>query len=265
MLRKNHLRELLKANKPSLGTRLFFGLPSQVELVGQAGAFDYVEFLAEYAPFDLHQLDNLARAVELFPNFSAMVKIPQDLRGHLAARALGAGLQNLLFADIRTPQDALECVRAVRPEVPGQDGQRGVGMGRDVGHVLEVGSPFFVQSATESVIALMIEKKEAVENLEAILAVNGVDMVQFGPADYSVSIGLAGQRQNHPAVAEAERYVIQTALKKGIHPRVELREAAGFEPYLELGVRHFNIGLDLRILYAYYQQQGARMRATLDS
>ena len=264
MLRKNHLRELLKTGKPSLGTRLYFGLPSEIELVGHTGAFDYIEFLAEYAPFDLHMLENVARAIELSPNFTGMIKIPQDLRAHLAVRALSAGIQNLLFADIRTPQDAQECVRAVRAEAPELGGLHGVGMGRDVGLVLEAGTPFFVQATADAVVALMIEKKEALENLESILAVKGVDMVQFGPADYSMSIGAAGQRLNHPAVVEAERHVIETALKMGVQPRVELREPKGYERYLEMGVRHFNIGLDIRILHAWYLNTGAHMRAILD-
>ena len=48
----------------------------------------------------------------------------------------------------------------------------------------------------------MIEKKEAIENLESILAIPGVDMVQFGQTDYAMSIGVTGNRQ-HPAVDEA--------------------------------------------------------------
>lgn len=259
MLRKNHLRELIKAGKPSLGTRLYFGLPSEIELVGQTGAFDYVEFLAEYAPFDLHLLEHIGRAIEIFPNFSGMIKIPQELRAHLAVRALSAGIQNLLFADIRTAQDAQECVRAARAETPELGGLHGVGMGRDVGLVLEAGTPFFVQTTADAVIGLMIEKQEAIENLEAILAVKGVDLVQFGPADYSMSIGAAGERLNHPAVVEAEQHVIRTALRMGIHPRVELREAKGFERYLEMGVRHFNVGLDIRILDGWYRQTGKTM------
>jgi 4-hydroxy-2-oxoheptanedioate aldolase len=66
-------------------------------------------------------------------------------------------------------------------------------MRRDVGYVLECGAPSFVQALDDAVVALMIEKAPAVENLEALLSVKGVDMVQFGPADYAMSIGLAGQ------------------------------------------------------------------------
>ena len=114
--------------------------PTVVELVGQTGAWDYVEFVAEYAPWTLHDLDNLARAAELFPDFTAMIKIEQDLRGHLAMRAIGSGIQNVLFADVRTADDARACVRSVRPEHPDHGGLHGVGMRRDVRTVLYGGS-----------------------------------------------------------------------------------------------------------------------------
>ena len=52
-MRHNHLRELLRAGKPSLGTHVISPWPAIYELVGRSGAFDYVEFVAEEAPFDL--------------------------------------------------------------------------------------------------------------------------------------------------------------------------------------------------------------------
>ena len=51
-MRKNRLRELLNAGEPTLGTHLLSTWPTLVELIGQAGNYDYVEFTAEYAPFD---------------------------------------------------------------------------------------------------------------------------------------------------------------------------------------------------------------------
>ena len=80
----------------------------------------------------------------------------------------------------------------------------------------EAGSPAFVKALDDVVVVLMIEKRQCVEDLDAILAVKGIDMVQFGPADYAMSIGLAGQ-WSHPDVVKAERLTIETALKHG-HP-----------------------------------------------
>jgi 2-keto-3-deoxy-L-rhamnonate aldolase RhmA len=222
-----------------------------------------VEILAEYAPYDHFSLENQGRAIDLFDDMAGMIKIEQESRQHLAVRALGAGIQNLLFTDIRSAADAADCVRFVRAETPELGGLHGVAQARSVGVVLEAGSPAFVQATAGAVIAVMIEKKAAVENLEAIVAVEGVDMVQFGPADYGMSLGLAGQR-GHPAVREAEQYVIETALQAGVVPRVEIQQPEQAEPYLEMGVRHFCLGTDVRTLFDYWKQNGAQMRGKLE-
>jgi 4-hydroxy-2-oxoheptanedioate aldolase len=261
-MRRNRLRELLKTDKPSLGTHLMCSWPTIVELVGQSGMFDYVEFLAEYAPYDLYALENLGRAVGLFDHMTAMMKIEQEPRTYLTIRAIGSGIQNVLFADPRTVADVEACVRAVRAESPRSGGIHGVGMRRDVGVVTEPGSPAFVQALDEAVVAIMIEKAPAVENLEALLAVPGVDMVQFGPADYSMSIGLTGQ-WDHPRVKEAERHVIATALKMGVAPRVEIARPQDAARYLEMGVKHFCIGWDVSILFNWFKENGKLMRQML--
>jgi 2-keto-3-deoxy-L-rhamnonate aldolase RhmA len=261
-VRRNHLRELLRAGKPSLGTRLQASWPTVTELVGHSANFDYVEFLAEYAPYDLYALENLGRAIDLFDDFSGLIKIEQDSRTRLAVKAMWAGIQNLLFTDIRSVVDAEECVRAVRPETPEGGGLHGVLQGRNARVILDTGSPELPQSYEDAVIMLMIEKKQAVENLPAILSVKGVDMVQFGPSDYSMSIGVHGQRMN-PAVKEAERYTIETSLKMGIQPRAEIQSPDQAEYYLNLGVRHFNLGSDMAVLFAYFRDQGGQMREIL--
>jgi 2-keto-3-deoxy-L-rhamnonate aldolase RhmA len=252
---ENRLRTLLKEGKPSLGTRLQSTWPTVTELVGRSQKFDYVEFLAEYAPYDLYALDNVGRAIALFPNFTGLIKMEQSAQHHLAIRAMAAGIQNLLFTDVRTADDARECVRIVRPEIPGNDATHGNAGGRAaIG-----GLPTIIQDYSDAVIMLMIEKKDAVENLESILAVPGIDMVQFGPSDYSMSIGQAGQRTS-PAVVEAREYTMKTALKMGVQPRAELSEASEAEYYLNFGVKHFCMAADTSILSRYYSEQGAAMR-----
>jgi 4-hydroxy-2-oxoheptanedioate aldolase len=232
-----------------------------VELVGQTGLYDYVEFTAEYSPFDMHDLDNLGRALEL-KDLGGMIKVEQTQWTHQAMRAIGSGFQSVLFADVRTVADAQACVAAVRAETPGSGGRLGVGMRRDVGTVREGGSLAYVAALDEVVIALMVEKRECVEDLDAILSVKGIDMVQFGGSDYSMSIGVTGQR-NHPDVKQAERKTIETALKKGLHPRVELANINDAAPYLEMGVKHFCIGWDVRILYDWWHANANGMRAML--
>ena len=91
-----------------------------IELVGHTGQYDYVEFIAEYAPFDLHELDNLGRALEV-ANLAGMMKIEQAPRDYQTMRALGSGFQNVLFADVRTVEDAA-CLCAPSRRAPGSGG-----------------------------------------------------------------------------------------------------------------------------------------------
>ena len=263
-MRPNRLRELIENGTFSLGIHVHSPWPSVVEMVGHSGQFDYVEYVASYAPHDLHTLDNIGRAIDLFDDFSGMIKVEKEISGWLASRAMGAGIQNLLFSDIRTVADAEEAVRAVRAETPDRDGVHGVNMRRYVRFGADAGTEDFLTSLDDAVVALMIEKKEAVEDLEAILGVPGVDMVQFGPADYSLSIGKPRLYQD-AEVLEAELHVIKTALGLGIQPRVELARPEGFERYLELGVRHFCVGTDVSILMNWFRDEGSRMREILES
>jgi 2-keto-3-deoxy-L-rhamnonate aldolase RhmA len=262
-MRTNRFRELLNAGQPTLGTHVLSTWPTLIELVGQTGRYDYIEFTAEYAPFGLHELDNLGRALEL-ANLAGMMKIEQAQRMHQTMRAIGSGFQSVLFADVRTVEDATACVRAVRAEAPGSDGLHGVGMRRDVGTVREAGSPAYVKALDDVVVVLMIEKRQCVEDLDAVLSVKGIDMVQFGPADYGMSIGLAGQ-WSHPDVINAERLTIETALRKGVHPRVEIDDPAQATRYQEMGVRHFCLGWDVGILHDWWQANGGQMRERLEA
>jgi 4-hydroxy-2-oxoheptanedioate aldolase len=101
-----------------------------------------------------------------------------------------------------------------------------------------------------------------VEDLDAILSTKGIDMVQFGPADYAMSIGVAGQ-WTHPDVVKAERLTIETAFKKGIHPRVEIGDPKEAARYIEMGVKHFCMGWDVNILHGWWRANGEQMRKDL--
>ncbi|MFC2012741.1 HpcH/HpaI aldolase/citrate lyase family protein [Chloroflexota bacterium] len=261
-MKKNRLRELLNDGKPTLGTHVVSPWPGIAEVIGHSGAFDYIEYVGEYSPFSLEQLDNFARAVELFPNMSSMMKVEEQTRGFIATRAIDAGLQNVLFTDCRSAEDVRECIRFIRSETPEAGGTHGCGMRRNAGYVMESGSEAWTRAMDNTVVAIMIEKKGAIDNLEEILNVKGVDMVQFGPVDYSISIGKPGGKES-PEVQEAHRYMIEMALKKGVAPRVEAANFDQVKPYVDMGVRHFCIGWDLVTIYGWCLRQAKGMRELL--
>jgi len=260
-MRPNKLRRKLDAGKPTLGARLHNIWPATVEALGHTGLFDYVEFLAEYAPFDLPALDNFCRAVELF-EMSAIIKVEAEPRGFLAQRGIGAGFQGVLFADVRSAAEARECVRLCRPDTPEDGGAFSVSMRRFT-YMGYGGTPEYVQALRDVAVMVMIEKREAVENLDEILATPGIAMIQWGPADYSMSIGKPGER-NHPEVRAAERRVIAAALEAGIPPRAEIDHPDQARYYLDLGVQHFSLGVDLAILFEWWRTNGQAMRKMIE-
>ncbi len=258
---RNVLRELIDAGKPTIGTHVFGIWPGIVEVIGQTGAMDYIEFSGTYAPFDLLTLENFGRAVDLFDDMSAMMKLDQEPRTFLAVRALGSGIQNLLFADSRSVEDARRAIASGQPDTPQGNGLVGAGMRRDVGYIHK-SMQEYVADVENSVVALMIEKKGAVDNLEEILELPGLDMVQFGAGDYSMSIGLPGQ-YTHPDVKAAETHTIKTAMKMGVRPRVELPGWKDAAPYIEMGVKDFCVGTDVIMVADYCKDHGEALAKAL--
>ena len=263
-MKKNRLRELLGEGQPTIGTHVTTPWPGLVEIIGYSGVFDYIEYVGEYSTFTLEQLDNFGRAIELFPNMSAMMKVEEQTRGFIATRAIDAGIQNVLFTDCRSAEEVRECIRFVRSETPEAGGIHGYNVRRNNSYGTVANAVEWVKAMNDVVIAFMIEKKGAMENLEVILSVKGVDMVQFGPSDYSISIGKPGQGGS-PEVQKAQRDMIEMALKKGVAPRVEAQSLKQAKPYIEMGVRHFCIGSDVGTIYGWCQQQKEDIRELLAS
>ena len=260
-MRSNILRQRLQQGAPTLGTHIHTTWPSMVEAIGHTGHYDYVEFVAEYAPFDLHDLDNLGRAGDLY-DLSMMIKVDAEHRAYVAQRAVGSGFHSVLFADVRSAEDAAECVRCVRADHPDEGGTYGVATRRFT-YMGYGGSKAYVEALRDVVVVVMIEKQSAVDQLEEILDVDGVDMIQWGSADYSMNIGRPGER-TIPEVLEAQEFIFRKALEKGVPPRVELNALDGSQqPFLDMGVRHFCIGTDVTILHSWWDDNGAQLRNEL--
>ncbi len=261
-MRANKFRELLKADKPTIGTHIHTTWPSIVEAIGHTGTYDYVEFVAEYGPFDLYAFDDMCRAAELY-DMSMMVKVDQEPRGFIAQRAIGSGFQSVLFSDCRSADEVCECVRIARPETPEDGGTYGVATRRFT-YMGYGGSMDYVRALRDVVVVIMIEKDGAVENLEEVLSVPGVDMIQWGGSDYSMSVGRAGQRGS-AEIKAVERKVIETSLRMGVPPRAEINTADQAKYYLDMGVRHFCIGTDVNILYNWWKEHGDDVRKAVTS
>ena len=116
----------------------------------------------------------------------------------------------------------------------------------------------------DTVIAFMIEKKTAMDEIEEICSIPGVDMVQFRPSDYSMSLGKNSMDYVEEYKAE-ERRMIAIALKHGVRPRCEVLKPEDLQYYIDLGVRDFSMGDEFKKLRELWIDDGSRMKAIIDS
>ena len=78
-----------------------------------------------------------------------------------------------------------------------------------------------------------------------------------------MSVGKAGQR-NDPAVLDAKKEVFKTALSMGVQPRAEITSPDDAKEYLDMGVKHFNMGVDISVLYSYWKSNGEALRKMVE-
>lgn len=242
-MKENKLRYHLEHDLPLLSTRLWSTQPFFWEAIGATGNFDYVEFVAEYALYDFTDLPNMTRAAEL-NEMGTMIKLDYQGRGFVAQKAVQAGFQSILFVDHVNPDQVRESVSLVKPKTVDSAGIFGYPNGRYIGGQSHIPPLDHVKRLNDIVLCFMIEKEEAVANIEEICSIPGVDMIQFGPNDYCMSRGW--NRADHVAeFREAERKCIETALAHGVRPRCEIVSPADAEYYIKLGVRIFLWGISL--------------------
>lgn len=262
MMKENKLRALLDKGLPSVSTRMWTTWPFFTEVVGATGNFDYIEFVAEYTPFSQMDFENIPRAAELH-NMATMIKVDLQNRGWVAQKAVGGGFQAVLFADHDTPDQVRESVTMMKSRAPQSGGVFGYPNRRFIGGQSHIPAMDHVKRIDDIVLCFMIEKLDAMDHVEEICSIPGVDMVQFGPNDYCMSRGW--NAPEHVAeYKEAERKMIEVALKHGVQPRCEIASPADAQYYIDLGVRHFSLGDELAKLKAFWNGEGAVMRGIAD-
>ena len=118
-----------------------------------------------------------------------MIKVDFQNRAYVAQKAMASGFQALLLTDHKTPEEVRETMYVIRPDTP-EDGGRWLSQppaGSAISLILS--QMDYAAMVRNTVAAFMVEKKECLDNLEEICEIPGVDMVQFGPSDYSMSLG----------------------------------------------------------------------------
>lgn len=260
--RINKLRETLNNHLPSLGTRVESTWPYIAELAASSGTYEYIQFDGEYSPYDQADVENICRASELF-DCSTVVKVDRKNRAFVAQKAIASGAHGILFADLYNEDEVRETLYDICPSAPdgGVFGRPNRRFGMNGSGRMKVAD--YVSQVNDVVKMIMIEKEEAMKNLEKIVLVPGVDMVVFGPHDYAMNVGWEPE-EHERELNQIHCKMIETALKHGVQPCVLLNDTEGMREYYDMGVRHFNIGDELCSHIAFHSVIGARARNILN-
>ncbi len=240
----NRFKKALAEKKPQIG--LWMGMASSysAEMCAMAG-FDWLLVDGEHAPNDLRSIQQQLQTIAGYPANHAIARVPVGDTA-LIKQYLDLGAETLLIPMIDTPEQAAQCVRAMRyPQNDGLGGIRGMGGARASRWGM---FPNYGKEANAQVCLLVqAESREALKNLEAIASTPGVDGVFIGPADLSASLGHVGD-PNHPEVQAAIEEAIARILKAGKAPGILTSDEAQAKHYLALGALFVAVGLDTQIL-----------------
>lgn len=248
----NDFKRAIAAREPQLG--IWSSLTSNLlaEILGDAG-FDWILFDTEHAPNDLQQLIGQLQAIR-GTSVQAMVR-PAANDPVLIKRVLDIGFRNVLVPFVQTAEDAALAVTATRYPPNGIRGvsayQRNNGYGRI--------KSYFEQIDDNITVAVQIETKEAITNLQSIAATPGVDAIFVGPGDLAASFGHLGQIR-HADVQNAIRSIGEKATAAGVPAGIVAGNAEDAERYLTWGFTFMTVGSDIALFRGAVEQASKSIR-----
>jgi len=237
----NYFKEGLKAGHTLFGLWLGLGETFSAEICAGAG-YDWLLIDAEHGPNDLRSI--LSQLQAIAPYSSQPVVRPPQGDHVLIKQLLETGVQTLLIPMVETADQASGLVEAMRYPPAGI---------RGVGSALARASRWgrienYSTLADEQMCLLVqVETRLGYENLDAILAVEGVDGVFFGSADLAASYGYLGQ-STHPKIVAAIEIGLKKVLAAGKSGGVLCSDEPLNQRYLAAGARFVAVGVDALLL-----------------
>ncbi|RZI40990.1 4-hydroxy-2-oxoheptanedioate aldolase [Herbaspirillum sp. HC18] len=238
---ENKFKTALARREAQIGLWLSLADPYTTEVCATAG-FDWLLIDGEHAPNDLRSMLAQLQAIAPYPGHAIVRTVDDNVA--LIKQVLDLGAQTLLVPMVDTAEQARRLVAATRypPEGIRGNGSAGArvsrwGLRKD-----------YVEHANDEVCLLVqAETGRAMENLDEICAVDGVDGVFIGPADLAASLGHRSDPA-HPEVQAAIDDAIRRIVASGKAAGTLTADVAQAKRYLEMGCTFVAVGIDARLL-----------------
>jgi len=252
-LPQNPFKRALKAGKAQIGLWSSLSSNYSVEVIAGAG-YDWILLDCEHSPNDLESLLTQLQAAAPYPSHP-VVRVPWNDMVTIK-RVLDIGAQSLLIPYVSTAEEARAAVSHTRYPPSGVRGVAGTTRATRFGRVKD-----YAKRAHEEICVLVqVETQGALDNIEAICAVDGVDGVFIGPADLHASLGHTGEIAN-PAVKPLIDEAIRRIRKQGKAPGILTPNEADAKHWLGCGALFVAVGADVGILARGAEALAARFKS----
>lgn len=234
----NTTKAKLKAGEPVFGCFVRYPDASLVEVVAYQG-WDFVVFDGEHGPIDPGACEDMVRAAEL-RGVTPIVRVTTN-QPPIILRYMDTGAQGLHVPWVNSASEAEAAVRSVKYSPRGMRGLAGV-RAAGFGQVISL-AEYTQQANTETLVVIHIETIDAVDELAAIAAVDGVDVIFLGPTDLSHSLGLPGQF-DHPDVQAAMDRIVETVAESDAALGTFVGNPTAARAWVDRGARYVVTGLE---------------------
>ena len=232
-------RTRLRAGETLLGSMVTLPSAAIAEILAEVG-FDWLFIDGEHGPFEMGDVVGILQAVG--NRIACIVRVPAAEEAPIK-KILDQGAEGIIVPQVNTVEQAATVVRSARYS---PRGSRGVGLSRAQGYGLNFQK--YLETANDRIaVVVQAEHARAVENIESIVKVEGIDAVLVGPYDLAASLGKMGQIDD-PVVTDAIEHVTKTCQAAGIPLGYFGASAAALRPYMNRGYTLITAGVDTLFL-----------------
>ena len=247
---KNIFKQKIESNKKTVGTFFECGSTTIIEGMGLTG-LDYVVIDTEHGPFEAESVGEFICAAER-RNLTPLVRVKEISRAAIL-KNLDVGAKGLIIPQVKTVEDVKQIVKFGKYPTIGERGvagQRANVFGLDMGGSLD---NWFKNSNAETLLIPQCETVECLNDIENIIAVEGISGIFIGPYDLSTAMKIPAEFSN-PEFINALQKIIKAVHDCEKFVMIYCDNAEKAREYFSMGVDSAAIGLDVGIMLETYRR-----------
>ena len=232
--------------------------PQLIEILGYSG-FDFCVIDWEHGAYDQNLTENLVRAAEV-AGIAPIIRVPSN-EPYFLSHALDSGADGVLVPQVMDAEGARKAVKGAKFAPVGSRGTDP--SARSAKFSVMPQQEYFRRANEETMLIIQVEGEAALEELDDILQVPGLDAVFIGPYDLSQSLGIPGEI-DHPRVTEAMETVVDKCRSREMMVATFADDATTGRQWARAGVQMIAASVDVHLFLTACQKMQKQWRETAD-